>query len=487
MNRGNMCFGWVLICVSGVAAANDRLQEVLLDGDADALRQLLVEHPDWVEKRQAEIPSYPTPLHLSAVRGQTQLVQILLDAGAKVDSLNEEHETPLFAAAMAGHANVVEMLLKAGAQVNHQGRGIHGATALDHAARNGHKQVVALLLDHGADANGERALERSIESSAATGEFSTARLLLDRGADPNRGYAMFSAAAHAPVELLRRMLELGGDPNGQAFYGDVLARAADNLDNTKLLVEHGADVNGSLQNGYRPLHRAAEIGNVQTVEFLISQGADVNVVKSDGARPVDLAVARGHTAVVALLLAKGATPNFTTFVATGNVAEVKRLLKQQPALRDQPLPGESQPQPIHVAVLCRQPRVLERLLEAGANPNATRGDESALHLAVWRDELPAVKILLKFRADPNARLSAHRYGSGNRTPLHFAIGGPLGVELSKAESRPVNLEIVKELLEHGADVQAKSELGTTPLDEARQTGNSALLQLLQERPSEQGR
>ena len=55
-------------------------------------------------------------LHEAAKNGNGELVQLLLDQGIGVDTLNGDMETPLLIATMNGHANVVNILLKNGAK-----------------------------------------------------------------------------------------------------------------------------------------------------------------------------------------------------------------------------------------------------------------------------------------------------------------------------------------------------------------------------------
>ena len=64
-----------------------------------------------------------TPLRLSVVHGHTDLVRLLLQAGADVNVQNEYGETVLHQAAWQGHASIVALLLEQGADVNVQNEG----------------------------------------------------------------------------------------------------------------------------------------------------------------------------------------------------------------------------------------------------------------------------------------------------------------------------------------------------------------------------
>jgi len=60
-----------------------------------------------------------TPLHRAALQGHAEIVELLLDRGAKIDVLNKYGKTPLFNAVTYGQLAVVRTLLKHGAMVNY--------------------------------------------------------------------------------------------------------------------------------------------------------------------------------------------------------------------------------------------------------------------------------------------------------------------------------------------------------------------------------
>jgi ankyrin repeat protein len=84
-------------------------------------------------------------LYAASWNGHSQVVQLLLAAGAKVDATAGSGQTPLHAASSNGHSQVVQLLLQKGA--NPQLRSRSGLTALDEAALYGETCVVQLLLE----------------------------------------------------------------------------------------------------------------------------------------------------------------------------------------------------------------------------------------------------------------------------------------------------------------------------------------------------
>ncbi|XP_019855630.1 PREDICTED: ankyrin repeat, PH and SEC7 domain containing protein secG-like [Amphimedon queenslandica] len=110
-----------------------------------------------------------------------------------------------------------------------------------------------------------------------------------------------------------------------------------------------------------------------------------------------------------------------------------------------------------------KPEVVAGLLEAGANPNYLYGGATALIIAIEKDYIDVVKLLLEKGADPNCCV---KYYSGGPTALIKAI-------------KNKNIGIVEVLLEKGADPNIGSDTYEgTPLHCAIETGNANIIKLL---------
>jgi ankyrin repeat protein len=121
-------------------------------GDAARLRGLV----DKLSVADLETagPDGDTALHLSALYGRLECMQLLLEKGCSAVQANEEDgATALHNAAAGGYLECVQALLErcsdAAAACNAADE--DGETALHTAARGGHRDVVALLLQKGAD------------------------------------------------------------------------------------------------------------------------------------------------------------------------------------------------------------------------------------------------------------------------------------------------------------------------------------------------
>ena len=94
-----------------------------------------------------------TALHESAIMGELAIAKILIEAGAAIDKKNQYNATPLHAATTKGHIDVSEYLIKKGADVN--ARDFRGESVL-HRVRNWNqyiphrKKIEKLLIKHGA-------------------------------------------------------------------------------------------------------------------------------------------------------------------------------------------------------------------------------------------------------------------------------------------------------------------------------------------------
>ncbi|ETV80847.1 hypothetical protein H257_06304 [Aphanomyces astaci] len=107
-----------------------------------------------------------TPLHAAAMAGCAATVQVLLDAGASVDELNNQLSTPLHHACYCTHDNtdVVAALVRANANVNVQDK--NHSTPLIVAAKKNQVGACSLLLNAGADPAAKDDSNRNAYASA---------------------------------------------------------------------------------------------------------------------------------------------------------------------------------------------------------------------------------------------------------------------------------------------------------------------------------
>ena len=89
---------------------------------------------------------------IAAEKGQNNIINTLLSAGADTDTQDEDGRTSLMIAAKKGHENIVKAVVR---ENNVNIRTKEGRTALMFAVENGHDKIVDILLEAGADVNAE--------------------------------------------------------------------------------------------------------------------------------------------------------------------------------------------------------------------------------------------------------------------------------------------------------------------------------------------
>lgn len=92
-----------------------------------------------------------TPLFWAAQEGHTEIVDVLLDAGANVNFADPGDFTPLKQAIGESHTDTAEHLLLRGADISHRCQSDDGCTVLHTAAAYGRLHCIRLLLRYGAD------------------------------------------------------------------------------------------------------------------------------------------------------------------------------------------------------------------------------------------------------------------------------------------------------------------------------------------------
>jgi ankyrin repeat protein len=152
-------------------------------GFRDLAAHLIAEHPEHVNARDRDI-WHETAMHAAAVNGYTDIVSLLLEHNAVVDSRDSDSATPLHYAPHGGKLDLGRCLLDHGADIN--ARDQDGLTPLFDAARQEQVEFAQMLLERGAviDARDNRG-RTSLHEAVLYGKIQVARLLLKHGADVN--------------------------------------------------------------------------------------------------------------------------------------------------------------------------------------------------------------------------------------------------------------------------------------------------------------
>jgi len=160
--------------------ANLNLFEACAVGDLPTVQALVNTQPELVN---AFAPDGFQPLGLAAFFGNLPVAEILINAGAAVDSPSQNplRVMPLHSAAAGSHTDIVRLLIAHGAPLN--ARQEEGFAPLHSAAQNGSIEILNLLLDSGAEVNVRNAAGKTpLTLALAANHMDAAALLRVQGA-----------------------------------------------------------------------------------------------------------------------------------------------------------------------------------------------------------------------------------------------------------------------------------------------------------------
>ncbi len=170
---------------AGTSKYTMTIHEAVLSGYHGTLKLLLDSNAD-IDSRNSELGA--TALHLAASAGHTKIVRALLDAKAKVESLDGYDMTPLCYAVNKGHSEICQMLLKS--DVSPQPRRDPLNFLVITAVHKGYVEIVSALLEAGADVDvaqdvGPVAGPTLLHVAAEKGHKALVGVLLEAGAQVN--------------------------------------------------------------------------------------------------------------------------------------------------------------------------------------------------------------------------------------------------------------------------------------------------------------
>lgn len=483
----------LLACLTAAGCfADQSLTDAVKSGDAAQVRNLIARH---VDVNAAEADGF-TALHWAAQRDSLEIADLLLAAGAKAEAKTRYGITPLTMACTNGDAVLIEHLIKAGADPN--GVSEEGQTPLMTASLTGKPDAVKALLAHDAQVNAK---------------------------EPNKGQsALMWAASEGNAAAEALLIEFGAEVKAKSTGGFtplLFAVRNDHMEAARTLLDHGANVNDVAPDGTSALNMAIINAYFEMAGMLLDRGADANAKDPRGSALLALAWMRkpgadgaagvGNTAkttpvpegnldsldLAKSLLKHGANPNFRVDWKEQRFGKEGGTAKNPPGIDlGRHYLSYVGATPFYVAAKNGDAPLMRVLLDAGANPNInTKAGVTPLMVACgldyWEGESPgpytgvteperleAVKLAIEAGNDVNAHADFGDYpmtGDVSYTLLYYplniddlldkGVGDPrwngstplIGAVVSGQPS------IVQYLVDHGAQVDAKTKLGWTPL------------------------
>ena len=218
-------------------------------GFYDLAERLIIKHPEQVNARGGKIVA---PLPAALCMGHFHVANLLYQHGAVVDVQGGQKSTPLRAASCSGQVDVMLWLLDHGADAN--ARTKEGFTPVSGAADAMRLESVQVLLEHNADINARD----------------------NKGRTALYWILFFCSSSIKFVDMMRRLLEYGADPN----------ICANNL--------------------RTPLHEASSFGSLDAARLLLDYGAKVDEKDGNGKTPLQVAASKRHNEMTKLLVEHGA-------------------------------------------------------------------------------------------------------------------------------------------------------------------------------------
>ena len=176
----------------------------------------------------------------------------------------------------------------------------------------------------------------------------------------------------------------------------------------------------------------------------------------NGSSLLSLTAYMGHPELADVIRSRGVKPDIFEACSLGDLETVQQLVAGNPAEANSSAPDGFYP--LSLGAYFGHRAVVEFLLENGADVRAAAKNAqkvTALHAGASRGDIEIVRMLLEAGADANAKQE------GGFVPLHSA-------------AQNGNAPLVELLLKHGARADARNDKGKTPSDIAAEAGHKDL-------------
>ena len=445
--------------------------------DRDNVAQIALDHGHqdlalYLRSQNSSLTAKDLPIHLAVQQREYDTVKTFLnDDSRNLDLIGSRSKTPLHHAVENEDIDMIELLVETGAKVDQIAYSSH-----DRLGTFGFRPVASALWFHGfwRQRNNyeivhylvSKGAEYTLPIAAACGDLQRVIALLSRQdkdpnyAEPSGKRALSAAAERNHLKIVEELLQHDANPNlSEGPYcpnGFALWSAArlGHKDVVKLLLDHGADPNAEVDSSGSPI----EATNDAEIRALLSQrGGRISIIAHFHNKNIDY-VEKYLDQHPDQLTETEIGQGFAAAVRNSDTQLVKLLLNN----------GFKVPSSLSICqtYLWYDLELSELLLKSGMDPNLPNWQRvTPLHHMAGQGNVPAAKLFLKYGADPLLVDAEYR-----TTPLGWA-------------AREGQTDFVKFLLSYDSDLKTADaseadEKFTTPLFWASKRSHENIVKLL---------
>lgn len=450
------------------------------------------------------------PFRIACFLGKFNVAECLVEHGADVNCLDADGNPILAYTTSTYNLKLCKLLVEHGADINKVGKS--GYTALDYLflgnASNVNAditidQMMTYLLKNGAKIT-SKTLSAALKGNNNDGYCKytiiqkVLKKYLESGQKSNLSPLLEAAILgnNDKVDSLLSSGQIPGDDEKKVLF---YTAAFGNVKNLKILSGKGISTNLKDDDGNSLLAVAAKSGNTDMMQYLISSQMDLEAENCQSCTALEAAVINDQYNSVKVLLSKGAKiplrPTAYNSDALSNASK-NGDLNMVKLLIEYGYPKENTNMAMCIASQYNQTEILKYLLSIGINPDSELNQETALGYACSFDSMEALKLLLdngasadggsvkgeplndaclygkteiaQYLADKGANVNlVYKYKDGSSTDTALLQAVKSG-----------SYEIIKLLVQHGAEVNYKDADGNTVLMNACMYGSKNIIEYL---------